>query len=67
MLSLRTLFTSQTFQGDDFWEVEKWGDASNKYRNAALLAGPGSVHLYDLCEALWKLQRCVVSFWTSVM
>ncbi|RPD52546.1 hypothetical protein L226DRAFT_617797 [Lentinus tigrinus ALCF2SS1-7] len=45
------------YEGDELYASEKWGEAANKYRNAALLAGPKSAYLDDLSAALLKLQR----------
>ncbi|KAI0704396.1 hypothetical protein C8T65DRAFT_653864, partial [Cerioporus squamosus] len=44
-------------EGNEFFKQEKWGKAAEKYREAALLAGPQPVYVSNLAAALLKLQE----------
>lgn len=46
-------------QGNELFRSEKWGQAAEKYRAAALLAGPHPVYLSNLAAALLKLKLYV--------
>ena len=43
-------------QGNDFFKQEKWAEAAEKYREAALLCGPQPVYLSNLAACLLKLE-----------
>ena len=47
---------SFTLQGNDFFKTEKWAQAADRYREAALLAGPKPVYLSNLAAALLKME-----------
>lgn len=49
-------------QGNELFRSEKWGQAAEKYRAAALLAGPQPVYLSNLAAALLKLKLYVSYF-----
>ncbi|RPD52548.1 hypothetical protein L226DRAFT_617795 [Lentinus tigrinus ALCF2SS1-7] len=44
-------------EGNEFFKQEKWAQAAQKYREAALLAGPQPVYVSNLAAALLKLKE----------
>ena len=48
-------------QGNDFFKQEKWGEAAEKYRAAALLGGPQPVYLSNFAACLLKLEMWEVA------
>ena len=45
------------FQGNELFRQEKWAKAADKYREAAVLAGPQPVYVSNLAAALLKLEE----------
>ena len=45
------------YQGNEFFRTEKWAQAADKYRDAALLDGPKPIYMSNLAAALLKLEQ----------